>query len=102
MQSLAAGRGVAIFLGFPTYGGGVFERFGIRSSVPLLAAFLVVCALELVAAWGLWNGAKWGAVLGLALLVPGAVFWIGFSLPIPPIAAVARTILVLVRWDKLS
>jgi hypothetical protein len=34
------------FVGFPSYGGGPFERAGIRTGVPLLIAFLVVCIAE--------------------------------------------------------
>jgi hypothetical protein len=102
IRSLAAGQGVPFILGFPSYGGGVFERFGIRSTVPLLVAFLVVCALELVAAWLLWGGHRSGAVPGLALLPAGLVFWIGFSLPIPPILAAIRTVLILAYWSRLS
>ncbi|HUR60926.1 MAG TPA: hypothetical protein VM286_00995 [Candidatus Thermoplasmatota archaeon] len=100
--SLATGRGVAMFLGFPTYGGGVFERFGIKSTVPLLAMFLLVCVLEVVAAVLLWNGHRSGAILALALLPPGILFWIGFSLPFPPVFATAWTALLLWRWDRLS
>lgn len=102
IRSLAAGHGVLTFMGFPTYGGGVFERSGIRSTVPLLAAFVVVCILEVVAAWAIWNGQRWGAILGLALLPVGAVFWVGFSLPIPPLLAAVRTVLLFARWDRLS
>ena len=36
------------FLGFPTYGEGPFEAIGIRTTVLLLVAFLVVCGLEVV------------------------------------------------------
>lgn len=101
MQSLAAGNGVPLLFGFPSYGGGPFERHGIPSTVPLLAGFLVVCVLELVAAGFLWFGRAPGALLALILLVPGALYWWGFALPIPPVLAVARTTLILWRWDLL-
>lgn len=35
------------FLGFPTYGGGPFERWGLPTSVVLIAGFVLVCAAEL-------------------------------------------------------
>lgn len=100
--SVANGRGVPIVFGFPAYGGGTFERIGIPTSVPLLVAFLVVCVLEAVAGALLWNGQRSGAILALTLLVPGAVFWVGFDLPIPPLFAVARTALIVLSWNALD
>ena len=56
------------FLGFPTYGGGPFERADIPTTVPLLVGFVLVCAAE-VAIGGLllanWHPALW---LSLAIL----------------------------------
>ena len=46
MWSLLNGRGVPLLFGFPAYGGGTFERFGITTSVPLLGAILLVCVLR--------------------------------------------------------
>jgi hypothetical protein len=81
---------IAHFMGFPAYGEGPFERVRIRTSVPLLSAFVGVCAAECVAGRLLWQGRRSGAVLSLALLPLEAVFWIGFALPIPPLFAAAR------------
>lgn len=100
--SVAADRGVPIVFGFPAYGHGTFERIGIPTSVPLLLAFLIVCVLEAVAGGLLWNGQRSGAILALALLVPGAVFWIGFDLPYPPIIAAVRTALIALSWNSLE
>jgi hypothetical protein len=83
------------FLGFPTYGGGPFERIGIRSTVPLLVAFLGVCGLEVVTGWLLWRGRRTGAVLAVALLPIELAFWIGFALPFGPPLGLARAILVI-------
>jgi len=102
MRNLLTGRDIPIVFGFPAYGGGPFERHGIKTSVPLLAAFLVVCVLECVAGWLLWGGHRSGAVLALALLPFGAVFWCGFALPFGPVLAVARTILILISWRSLE
>jgi hypothetical protein len=92
-------------MGFPAYGGGPFERVGLQSGVPssvlLIAAFLVVCALEDVAGWLLWGGNKSGGVLALGLLPFGAVFWWGFALPFPPVFAIVRTTLILAGWRAL-
>jgi hypothetical protein len=87
IRNLLTGRGIPIVFGFPAYGGGPFERYGIKTSVPLLAAFLLVCVLGGVAAWLLWGGRKSGAIFALALLPFGAVIWWGFALPFGPIFA---------------
>ncbi|ANZ23836.1 hypothetical protein A4U64_03310 [Rhodococcus sp. WB1] len=87
---------IATFLGYPTYGHGVFEnRCGIRTTVPLLSAFVVVCAAECGAGALLWHQRRAGAALALVLLPAETVFWVGFSLPYGPVAAAARTALVL-------
>ena len=102
MRNLLAGRGIPIVFGFPAYGGGPFEHYGIETSVPLLAAFLLMCVLEGVAGWLLWGGRKRGAWLALALLPFGAVFWWGFALPFGPVFALARTILIVISWRSLK
>ena len=81
---------VARFMGFPTYGESPFERVGIKSSVPLLSAFVSLCAAECVAGGLLWGSRRSGAVLSLALLPAEFVFWIGFALPFPPVGAAVR------------
>lgn len=98
IRNLLSGRDIPMVMGFPAYGRGPFERIGIPTTVPLLAVFLLVCILEAVAAALLWGGHKSGAVLSLLLLPAGALFWWGFALPIPPLFAVAWTILILLNW----
>jgi hypothetical protein len=99
--NLLRGRSIPIVMGFPTYGRGPFERVGIPTTIPLLAAFLFVCMLEGVAGIFLWGGYKSGAVLALVLLPLGGVFWWGVALPIPPILALVWTILILLSWPTL-
>ena len=99
---LSTGHGVPTILGFPAYGAGPLERLGVPTSIPLVTAFLVVCALEGQAGYLLWGGHRPGAVLALALLPAGAVFWWGFALPIPPLLALIRTILILPNWSSLK
>ena len=101
IRNLLTGRDIPIIMGFPAYGRGPFERFGIPTSVPLLAAFLLVCILEVVTGILLWGGHKSGGVLALVLLPVEAVFWWGFALPIPPIFALVWTILIFVNWQAL-
>jgi len=102
IRNLSTGRGIPFVFGFPAYGGGGFERHGLATSVALLIGFLVVCILEGYAGWLLWNGHKTGGILALFLLIPGAIYWWGFDLPYPPIAAVIRTILIVIYWSGHS
>ncbi len=81
------------FLGFPTYGGGPFEKVGLPTRVPLLLGYLVVCAAEVAVAVALWVDAPHAAAYSLALLPVEAVFWIGFALPFGPPFGIARVLL---------
>ena len=42
----------------PASTGGSFEATGIRTTVPLLVGFLVVCGLEVITGWQLWRGGE--------------------------------------------
>lgn len=101
IRNLLSGRDIPSIMGLPTYGKGPFERVGIPTTVPLLVAFLLVCILVGVAGLLLWRGHKRGAILALALVPAGAIFWWGFALPIPPIFALVWTILILLNWQAL-
>lgn len=87
-------------LGFPTYGEGPFERFGIATTVPLLVGFGAVCAAEVALGALLlasWQPALW---LSFALLPVELAYWTGFALPFGFVlgaARVALTIAVLMR-----
>jgi hypothetical protein len=100
--NLLTGRDIPTVMGFPAYGRGPFERVGIPTTVPLLAGFLMVCILEALAGWLLWEGYRVGAILALVLIPVGAIFWWGFALPIPWIFAVVRTILIVLGWQSLK
>ena len=95
LVKLARTGEVWTFLGFPTYGDGPFDRLGISTSVPLIAAFVVVCAAELLTGAMLWTDAP-GAVLATWILLPFELaFWIGFALPFAFVLALVRTVLIL-------
>lgn len=82
------------FLGFPTYGDGPFERWGLPTSTALLLGFVAVCAAEVVVGVLLWGDVTIALWLALALLPVELVFWIGFALPFGPLLGLARTALV--------
>jgi len=101
IRNLASGRDLPLVFGFTAYGGGGFERHGLNTSIPLLLGFLLLSLVELFAGWLLWEGYWLGGILSLGLLIPASVYWWGFDLPYPPIAAVARVILILLSWSSL-
>ena len=84
------------FMGFPTYGGGPFERWDIPTSVPLLSGLIAVCAAEVAIGFLLWAGKTSGLWMALALLPFELVYWIRFALPFGPILGVVRTVLVII------
>jgi hypothetical protein len=86
---------VWMFMGFPTYGNGPFERIGIPTSTPLLVGFLAVCLAEVAAGVTIWADAPAARVLALALLPAEFAFWIGFALPLGPPLGITRTVLLL-------
>lgn len=102
IRNLLMGRDIPVVMGFPAYGKGPFERVGIPTTVPLLAGFLLVCILEVVAGLLIWGGSKVGAILALVLLPAGALFWWGFALPFGPIFAIISTVLIVLGWKSLA
>lgn len=102
IRNLLTGKDIPLVFGLPAYGRGPFERIGIPTTVPLLAGFLLVCALEAAASYLLWGGHKSGAILTLLLLPVCAIFWWGFALPIPPILAAVWTVLILLNWQAFQ
>ena len=82
------------FVGFPTYGDGPFEDIGVETTVPLRAAFVLICAGEAIVGWMLWQHRSSATTLSLALLPLELVFWIGFALPFAFVLGAARTVLV--------
>lgn len=101
IRNLRAGREIPVVMGFPAYGHGPFERAGIRTRVPLLAGFLFVCMLQILAGLLVWRGSKAGAILAFAQLPAAGVFWWGFALPFGLIFALISTVLILLNWGSL-
>lgn len=89
------------FMGFPTNTAGpLFLRLGLDNSVALLAAFVVVCFVEVVMGVLLWMRLRSGAVLSLALLPVELLFWIGLVLPFAPLVGIPRVVLTLISWPS--
>jgi hypothetical protein len=95
-------RTLPSFMGlFPMYGGGPFDRFSPEVFAVLLGLFTAICALEAYTGWLLWNGERLGALITVVLVPFEAVFWAGFSVPIPPLFAIARLGLLAAGWSAL-
>ena len=83
------------FMGFPTYGDGLFQRSGLPTSTALLVAFLAVCLVEVTLGAMIWCDAPGAKLLSLVLLPLEFAFWIGFALPFGPPVGIARSVLVM-------
>lgn len=86
---------------FPMYGGPWWSGDWARFVWLMLGYFAVTLALAF-SGWLLWRGRRSGAVMNLALVPVEAFFWWGFDLPIPPLFAIARVVLVAVAWRRLT
>ena len=82
------------FLGFPTYGNGPFERWGVHVSVGLIVGFVLVCGAELAVGAMILADAPGAKVFATALLPFEFVYWVGFALPFGPPLGIARTVLL--------
>lgn len=95
IRYLARTGEVWTFMGFPTYGGGPFERWGFPTTIALMGAFVVVCVCEVIVGVMIWLDAPFAKALSLALLPIELLFWIGFALPFGPILGILRTVFLL-------
>jgi hypothetical protein len=87
---------------FPMYGGPWSSRLKPEQFVVLLTAFLVLTGAAAWSAWGVSRGRKSSAVVNLALLPLEAFFWVGFALPLPWLAGIARVGLLAAGWRSLD
>ena len=98
---VASGQDLPMTMGFRAFDGPFAARFDDARMAALLLAFAAVCLADIVAGVLLWRHSMVGAWLALATLPLGAVFWYGFALPIPPMAALVRSLLIWKGWDQL-
>jgi hypothetical protein len=83
------------FFGYPTYGGGPFESWGLPN-LPLQMAFVLVCVAELVCGNLLWMHRPGGRTTSLVLLPFEVFFWFGFALPFGFVMGALRAALTVV------
>jgi hypothetical protein len=61
---------------------GPFEQLGPEAFIALGWTFVGICAVDVVAGFGLWRGRRWGARIGLATSPLALVLGVGFDLPL--------------------
>ena len=81
---------------------GPFESLGIDALMVAGIVFVVVSTFKVLGAYWLWNFRRDGAVLGLVLIWPSAIFWYGFALPLGPLLGIAELVLLIVCWRSLD
>jgi hypothetical protein len=91
------------FLGlFEMFGGPWSASLSDRAFVGLLLLFGGATVLAAFSGVLLWRRRRIGAVVNLATLPLEAVCWVGFALPLPWLAGLARVVLVSRAWGSLS
>ena len=90
----------------PTFGGmkllgGPFEKLGLEALIVAGIGYIIVCALNILAAYWLWNSKMDGAVLELILLGLSVIFWYGFALPLGPLLGIIQVVLMALAWRFL-
>jgi hypothetical protein len=82
-------------------GGPFYVRYSRRVFIVLLGVSFVLGVAQIWAGWLLWNAQQSGALLQFAFLPVEAFLWYGFALPIPPVLAAVRIVLVVLAWSSL-
>ncbi len=101
MVYVATHERVPIVFGVDLDGGGPFERFGYRWMTALMALFVGVCILEVVAGRWLSQYRRLARPLSALLLPLGAIFWFGFALPLPWLLGIVKAALLAISWPSL-
>lgn len=97
---LQRGRLPAVF-GIDMLAGPISERFGAYGAIMAALPWAVVNVLEMLAGRWLWRSRKRGGILALVLFPAGAIFWIGYALPIMAVIGPLRLLLVASGWKSL-
>jgi hypothetical protein len=88
------GRLPTFFGLFPLFAGPWSGRVRPPVMAALLLAFFALTLVTAATGLGIWRGSRRAAGANVALVLPEAVFWVGFALPIPWLLAATRVGLV--------
>jgi hypothetical protein len=100
VYTLRNGRLPVVF-GIDMMAGPFSERFGVYGAIKAALPWAVVNVLEMLAGYWIWKSRKRGGVLALVLLPLGAIFWIGYALPVMVLIGPLRVLLVAKGWKTL-
>ena len=81
--------------------GPVSRRYGLNAALAGTVPLTVICLLEAVAGYWLWQSRRKGGVLALLLFPVALVFWIAYELPVPLVIGPIRLLLLALGWKSL-
>jgi hypothetical protein len=90
-----------VVFGIKMLAGPFSQRLGLDVALAATIPWGVVNILEMLAGYWLWRSCKRGAVLALVLFPAGAIFWIGYALPIMVVIGPLRVLLLAWGWKTL-
>jgi hypothetical protein len=90
-----------VVFGIPMLAGPFSDRLGMNAALVATVPWGVVNILEMMAGYWLWKARKQGGKLGLVLFLAGAIFWIGYALPIMVVVGPLRVLLLAIGWKSL-
>ena len=90
-----------VVFGIAMLAGPFSERLGANAAIATTVLWGVVNVLEMVTGYWLWKSRKQGGKLGLILFPAGAIFWIGYALPIMVVVGPLRILLLASGWKSL-
>ena len=90
-----------VVFGVEMLAGPFSERFGVRGALAATIPWSIVNVLEMLTGVWLWQSRKRGGKLGIALFFAGAIFWIGYALPIMVVVGPLRVLLIVLGWKTL-
>jgi hypothetical protein len=100
VYTLRNGR-LPVVLGIHMMAGPFSERLGLYAALAATIPWGIVNVLEMLAGGWLWRSRKLGGMLALVLLPLGAIFWIGYALPVMVLIGPLRVLLLAWGWRTL-
>jgi hypothetical protein len=100
VYALQNGR-LPVLFGIDMLAGPISHRYGVNATIATTIPWGIVNVLEMLVGRWLWQSRKRGGKLALVLLPLGAIFWIGYALPIMALIGPLRVLLIAKVWRVL-